>query len=495
MSALRGQCQDTPRARFAPRPGLTFARDSDLMDEWSSGMVISNCKLNQPLRFPGRVPRLLWVGGFLAVLVTGALAEPYAFTTAAGRAGIYGSGDGTNGNAQFTSPQAVAVDGLGSLYVAENIDHTIRRITPQGTNWVVSTIAGFVGLAGASDGTNSNALFNQPAGVAVNSAGSIFVADTGNHTIRKVVRGHPNTNWVVTTIAGAAGNPGSADGQNSSAQFNAPTGIAVDGADNLYVADYANNTVRKLTPVGTNWVVSTLAGLAGANQSGSADGTNSSARFYGPAGVALDGATNVFITDSLNHTIRRLSLLGTNWVVTTLAGLKTVAGSADGSNSSARFSYPAGIAVDTATNFYVADSANNSIRKGVPSGTNWLVSTVAGLAGLPNYGSSDGFGTGARFWNPQGVTADKSGNVYVADTWNATIRAGKVALALQIAVSAGYVMLSWPPQATNYVLESSSSVSPGSSWLPITTGIASNANGFAYTNAISGPRTFYRLRQ
>ena len=437
---------------------------------------------------------LLLACGLLAATITSARAQSFAFSTLAGRAGVYGSGDGTNGGAQFTSPQTVAVDTAGNLYVADNLANTIRKVAPQGTNWVVTTIAGTAWETGSSDGTNSDALFNQPSGIALDSGGALFVADTGNHTIRKVVRTHPNT-WVVSTLAGSAGNAGAGDGMNGNAQFNAPNGVAVDGLGNIYVADTANNMIRKLSLVSTNWVVTTLAGLAGTNHVGSADGTNSQAQFNGPSGVALDGAGNLFVSDSLNYTIRKVSLLGANWVVSTVAGWAGSSGSADGTNRSARFSYPAGIAVDTATNFYVADRDSNTLRKGAPAGTNWVVSTIGGLAGLSGYGSSDGLGSAARFFHPQGVAVDKSGNLYVADTFNGTIRGGKSAIVVQISRSAGAVLLSWPLLASNYVLESSTTLAPGAAWTPLTSGVVSNANGYSLTQPISSPAAFFRLSQ
>ena len=140
----------------------------------------------------------------------------------------------------------------------------------------------------------------------------------------------------------------------------------MDSAGNVYVADADNDTIRKVTPVGTNWVVTTLAGLAG--NAGSADGTNSAARFYYPYGVAVDSAGNVYVADTDNDTIRKVTPVGTNWVVTTLAGLAGNAGSADGTGSAARFYCPGGVAVDSAGNVYVADTHNDTIRKVTPVG-------------------------------------------------------------------------------------------------------------------------------
>ena len=186
-------------------------------------------------------------------------------------------------------------------------------MTPAGTNGG-TTLAGLAGSPGSADGTGSNARFNDPSGVAVDSAGNVYVADSYNDTIRKVTPAD-----VVTTLAGLAGNAGSADGTGSAARFDDPTGVAVDSAGNVYVADDCNSTIRKVTPVGASWEVTTLAGLAGS--SGSADGTNSAARFNDPYCVAVDTNGNVYVADYANDTIRKVTPVGTNWVVTTLAGL------------------------------------------------------------------------------------------------------------------------------------------------------------------------------
>jgi hypothetical protein len=322
--------------------------------------------------------------------------------TLAGRAAGSGSADGIGSAARFDNPRGVAVDGAGNVYVADSDNTTIRKVTPGG---MVTTLAGRPGSSGSADGTGSAAQFNWPSGVAVDSGGNVYVADTGNNTIRKVT-----PDGAVTTLAGVAGSLGSADGTGSAGRFDMPFGVAVDSAGNVYVADYGNDTIRKLTPGG---VVTTLAGLAGS--SGSADGTGSAAGFYWPRGVAVDSAGNVYVADTDNYTIRKVTPDG---VVTTLAGLAGSSGSADGSGSAARFYGPSGVAVDSAGNVYVAD--NNTIRKVTPDG---LVTTLAGLAGSW-WGSADGTGSAARFVSPSGVAADRSGNLCVADSGNNTIRIG-----------------------------------------------------------------------
>jgi sugar lactone lactonase YvrE len=303
-------------------------------------------------------------------------------------------------SAAFSTPEGVAVDAAGNLYVADTGNHTIRKITPAG---VVSTLAGLAGSSGSADGTGSAARFNVPRGLAVDAAGNVYVADTFNETIRKITPA-----GVASTLAGLAGNGGSADGTGSAARFSGPSGVAVDAAGNVYVADTFNQTIRKITPAGD---VTTLAGLAGS--AGSIDGTGSAARFNTPRRVAADAVGNVYVAE-LNHVIRRITPAG---VVSTLAGLAGVVGSADGTGSAARFADPQGVAVDAADNVYVADTANNTIRKITPAG---VVTTLAGLAG--SSGSSDGTGSAARFTSPRGVAVDAAGNVYVADRNNGAIR-------------------------------------------------------------------------
>ena len=225
------------------------------------------------------------------------------------------------------------------MYVADQENHRIRKITTSG---VVSTLAG--STYGYADGTGTSAKFNYPFGVAVDGAGNVYVADQGNHRIRKIT-----TSGVVSTLAGST--YGYTDGTGTSAQFKYPIGVAVDGAGNVYVADQSNHRIRKIT---TSGVVSTLAG----STQGYTDGTGTSAQFSYPRGVAVDGAGNVYVADRYNHRIRKITASG---VVSTLAGSSQ--GYTDGTGTSAKFDYPSGVAVDGAGNVYVADSQTTAFEK------------------------------------------------------------------------------------------------------------------------------------
>jgi sugar lactone lactonase YvrE len=345
-------------------------------------------------------------------------AQIYNFTTIAGTAGTPGSTDGSGNVALFNNPTGVVADNNTNIFVADFGNSTIRELIPVSGKWVVTTIAGTAGTTGSNDGIGTSALFSNPAGIAISDTGTLYVADFGNSTIRQITPAGPT--WVVTTIAGTAGTPGSSDGVGGGALFNNPTSVALDSLGNVYVADFGNHTIRQITPVGLIWVVTTIAGTAG--KPGIADGTGNAARFDNPAGVAVDSLGNVYVADSMNDTIRKMALSGTNWMVSTIAGLAGKFGSADGTNNIARFNRPIGLAVDASDNLYVADAGNDVIRKITLIGTNWVVSTIAGTA--RKIGSTDGTGSSARFNSPMEVTTDNAGNVYVADTSNDTIRRG-----------------------------------------------------------------------
>jgi streptogramin lyase len=213
----------------------------------------------------------------------------------------------------------------------------------------------------------------------------------------------------VTTLAGSTLNRGNNDGTGTAATFSSPMGIGQDSSGNLYVADATNNTIRKISSTG---VVTTFAGSAGI--AGSADGIGTAARFNHPTGVAVDASGNVYVADSTNNTIRKITSSG---IVSTLAGLAGVMGAADGTGTGALFNNPGGLAVDASGNIYLADTGNSAVRKITPAGVVRLLAGLPGVAGL-----KDGSGSDAWFNQPKDVTVDSSGSVYVADTGNATIR-------------------------------------------------------------------------
>ena len=328
-------------------------------------------------------------------------------STFAGQATARGSVDGELRAARFASPNDITADKTGNLYVADTANHTIRKITPEG---IVSTMAGLAGSSGSQDGIGASARFSSPRGLCSDENGTLFIADYGNHIIRKLT-----PDGAVTTVAGLAGAAGGADGAAGVARFNGPRGVAVDISGDVYVSDTSNHAIRRIASDGT---VSTVAGFAGTP--GHVDGAGANARFDGPQKIALDSARNLLVADYNNCVIRKISPQGD---VTTLSGTPGLHGAMDGPPEKALFGYPLGMAIDPSDNLYVSDGW--IVRRVAKDGS---VRTLAGSPKInttPNTslsGSRDGTGSEARFALPSGLTMHPSGSLLVADRDNHAIR-------------------------------------------------------------------------
>lgn len=394
-------------------------------------------------------------------------------TTFAGVAGSSGNVDGASGTSKFNNPNAVAVDGSGNVYVADTGNNAIRKITAGG---MVSTLI-------ANTDMVSGATLSGPQGVAIDASGNIYVGDTNNLRILKIAgtvsvlttdaygpvqlaTDSTNLYWSaedvsgggagflrtmplaggaasslsgvsdpvgvavvgtdvfftvfalnhaiwkrdslgnVTVYAGATGTPGDwNDASGTNARFNAPWGLAKDGSGNLYVADSSNNAIRKIS---TTQVVSTIGGAAA--KTGNNDGSGINARFYSPNGLGVDASGVLYVADYANHMIRQVTVAG---AVTTFAGIGT-AGYSD--TAPVKFNFPTDVAVDSSGNAYVADSSNQVIRKVTPTG---VVSTFAGTAGMSGFSNT----APVTFSGPQGVALDSTGTtLYVAEVFDNAVR-------------------------------------------------------------------------
>ena len=327
---------------------------------------------------------------------------------------VAGFADGTGVTARFNSPKGIALDTSGNIYVADTSNNRIRSITHGG---VVSTIAG-TGTAGFLDTAGSSAQFNAPHQLTIDSFGVVYIADTSNHRIRRMIRTSPTAS-AVSTIAGS-GTAGFANGQGANAQFNNPQGVTWDLLSNLYVADTSNHRIRRITaygfpPDGTNSNTGVVTTLAGSGTAGSNNGIGTNAQFNAPTSLVCDGIDGIFVADTGNHLVRRISM--STGVVTTVEGTG-IAGF-----NTAQFNTPRGISLDRFRRSYIADSSNHSIRSisnlfTLPS-NNRVVTTLAGN-GTTTF--ANGTGTNATFNSPTGITVDSAGNITIGDTTNDRVR-------------------------------------------------------------------------
>jgi sugar lactone lactonase YvrE len=332
-------------------------------------------------------------------------------TLAGDGVGGYSGDGGRADNAEIYQPTGVAVDASGNVYIADQFNQRVRKVTA--STGKISTVAGD-GTGGYSGdgGIATSAEMQNPNGVAVDSAGNIYIADTYNNRIRKVTA----STGIMSTVAGDGAKGYSGDGGAATqAELNYPFGVAVDAADNIYIADVYNSRIRKVTA--STGTISTVAGDGVGGYSGDG-GAATSAELYAPNGVAVDSAGNIYIADTSNSRIRKVT--ASTGKISTVAGDGAAGYTGDGgSATAAELHSPAGVAVDTALNIYIADTGNYRIRKvTVSSG---IISTVAG-SGTPGLGDG-GPATGAELNGPCGVEVDSKGNIYIADTDNQRIRA------------------------------------------------------------------------
>ncbi|OQW90457.1 MAG: hypothetical protein BWK78_06975 [Thiotrichaceae bacterium IS1] len=335
-----------------------------------------------------------------------AQADGIITTVAGGGTGIGDGGPATN--ARLFQPKAVVVDGSGNYYIADSLNHRIRKVATDGT---ITTVAGN-GTGGFSGdgGPATSAQLNVPYDVALDNNGNLYIADLHNQRIRKVA-----IDGIITTVAGVFSGGVAFSGDNglaTNAQFSLPTGVALDSSGNLYIVDAGNKRIRK---VSTNGIITTVAGN-GLEGFGGDNGPATDAQLDSPNDIALDSNNNLYIADVWNARIRKVS---TNGIITTVAGNGSVGFSGDnGPATSAQFNQPVGVALDSSNNLYIVDFGNARIRK---VSTNGIITTVAGN-GSHNFSGDGGPATNAQINQSNGVGLDGNGNLYIADVMNSRIR-------------------------------------------------------------------------
>lgn len=414
---------------------------------------------------------------YIAALITTISSHAQVISTYAGSGSSSSGGDGGAAtSAGIRYPSHTIFDASGNMYIAEWGYNRIRKVTTSGS---ISTIAGTgVPLFGGDGGAATAAYLNQPCGIVIDASGNIIFVDNGNKRVRKI-----NGAGTISTIVGTGVTGYSGDGgQATAAMITDPRGLALDAAGNLFIADAGNQVIRK---VNTSGIISTVAGnnTSGFSGDGSAATT---AQLNNPQDVAFDAAGNMYISDNLNHRIRKVTTTGT---ISTFAGTGSLGFSGDGgAATAARLKYPYGLQIDAYDNMYIADGGNNRIRKIKPSG---IISTVAGTSSF-GFSGDGGPATAAQLNSPGATSKDASGNLYISDELNYRIR--KVTASLTVSgtstVCAGSTITltgsesggTWTSSITGYATVGSSS--------GIVTGVAAGIVTISYTESgITGTKT------
>jgi hypothetical protein len=332
----------------------------------------------------------------------------YKFETYAG--GKEGFADGNRKNALFFSPEGIAVDKKGNVYVTEYRTSIVRKIDFKGN---VKVIGGQAMKTGYADGKLEESLFDRPHGLAVDKNGTVYVCDMKNHLIRTISK-----DGIVGTFAGVPKEQGTDDGYRLKAKFNQPEGIAINSKGEIFVADTYNFTIRKIDNQGN---VTTFAGTSG--KSGYADGMGKDALFDMPLGIAIDKNDVIFVADANydgdkngNNIIRKIDK---NGIVSTFCGVLRQAGNKDGLPQEALFHRPVGIATTNNGFLYIADTEGDVIRKIDSKGN---VSTLGGQ--YLQEKTLNGIGKEAAFFDPQSIAVSQNGDIYLADTHNSRIVKG-----------------------------------------------------------------------
>jgi sugar lactone lactonase YvrE len=455
--------------------GSCYISDNNRIRKVSNGMIITvvgngeqgssgdnGPPLSAQLRFPGSIAVDAASGLYLAdqgnheirKVLNGLIA------TVAGNGTPGFSGDnGPATGAQLSSPAGVAIDSAGTLYVADFYNQRVRAVS----NGVIATVVGWGSTTSSGDGTATGLGLGFPSGVAVDSAGNLYVSDYTGSVVFKVSKG------LATRVAGTGAYGFSGDnGPATSAQINAPYAIAVDLAGSLYISDQGNHRIRKVT----NGVITTVVGIGIPGFSGD-NGPATSAQLNSPHGIAVDAEGNLYIVDQVNERIRKVS----NGIITTVAGNGSVGGGGDGGPATNATLYnPEGISVDSAGNLYIADNTTGAIRKV----SNGLITTIAGISAA-GYSGDNGPAMSAQLLGPTGMTVDSAGRLYVSDSGNARVRlltpnstcaysvsptavpisaaGGNVTITIQTAPSCSWAVSGLPPWIT--VSGASSSTGPG----------------------------------